>query len=157
MKKTFQTARGFSLIELMVVVAIIGILTALIIVNIASSRAKARDARRVSDLAQIQLALEQYFSKNNVYPNVGQFQGNAQTPSVLIPTYISKLPTDPDPQKAYIYAPEPNNHYDYIIQATLEKPINEGLGGLQQNGNGNALLNGYQCNPATVYYCVGPK
>lgn len=52
----------------MVSIAIIAILTALIIVNIASSRAKARDAKRIPDIAQIQLALEQYFTKNGYYP-----------------------------------------------------------------------------------------
>ena len=68
--KIHSKSRGFTLIELMVVCAIIGILSAMVIVSLASAKAKARDGKRVSDLAQIQGALEQYFDHNNAYHSV---------------------------------------------------------------------------------------
>ena len=66
--KYFSNKKGFTLIELLVVIAIIAILTAIVTANFATSKAKARDAKRISDIAQIQLALEMVFDRCNVYP-----------------------------------------------------------------------------------------
>jgi len=59
---------GFTLIELLVVIAIIGLLSTLAVVALSSARAKARDAKRISDIKQIQSALELYFNDKNGYP-----------------------------------------------------------------------------------------
>ena len=61
-------SKSFTLIELLVVIAIIGLLAALIIPNLTQIRAKARDAKRVEDLRQLQTALEMYYSDYNHYP-----------------------------------------------------------------------------------------
>ena len=53
--------RGFTLIELLVVIAIIGILASVVLASLNSARKKGRDARRVADIKQVQLALELYF------------------------------------------------------------------------------------------------
>ena len=79
---------GFTLIELLVVIAIIGILASIIAVNLSSSKAKGRDARRVSDLKTIQLALETYYNDNQKYPVT-------ITSSPFIPNYLPTLPVDP--------------------------------------------------------------
>jgi prepilin-type N-terminal cleavage/methylation domain-containing protein len=68
MKKLFSKDAGFTLVELMVVIAIIAILTGIITTNFTSSRAKARDAKRISDLGHIQLAIELYFDRCKQYP-----------------------------------------------------------------------------------------
>ena len=61
--------KGFTLIELLVVIAIIGILSTLAIVALNTARQKSRDAKRVSDIKQIQTALELYFGdQGNKYP-----------------------------------------------------------------------------------------
>lgn len=66
--KGLTHGRGFTLIELIVAVAIIGVLVAVIVVNLNTSRVKARNAQRISDLQKIQLALEEYFDDNKKYP-----------------------------------------------------------------------------------------
>jgi len=62
---------GFTLIELLVVIAIIGTLSGMVLVAMTDTRAKARDARRVSDIYQIRKALELYYADNNQYPSSG--------------------------------------------------------------------------------------
>lgn len=59
---------GFTLVELMVVMAIIGILAALAVGNFRSTQIKARDAQRKSDLKQLTSALELYFNDYGEYP-----------------------------------------------------------------------------------------
>lgn len=60
--------RGFSLIELLIVIAVIALLATLILANYGESRKQARDERRVVDLEQIQLALRLYYEKYGEYP-----------------------------------------------------------------------------------------
>lgn len=60
--------KGFTLIELLVVIAIIGLLSTLAVVALNSARQRARDARRVADVKQIQTALELYYNDQDEYP-----------------------------------------------------------------------------------------
>ncbi|TAN36974.1 type II secretion system protein [Patescibacteria group bacterium] len=66
MKK--QYTKGFTLIELLVVIAIISLLSSIVMTSLNSARAKGRDAKRVAELHQIQLALEMYYDKYGTYP-----------------------------------------------------------------------------------------
>lgn len=60
---------GFTLVELLVVITIIGILSTAAVVNLRTAKAKARDARRLSDIAQIRKALEVYnYLEGDDYP-----------------------------------------------------------------------------------------
>ncbi len=52
--------KGFSLVELLVVVAIIGVLASIVLANQGMAKAKSRDTRRVSDVGNIQTALSRY-------------------------------------------------------------------------------------------------
>ena len=66
---TFKNRKGgFTLIELLVVIAIIGILSSVVLASLSTARQKSRDAKRVADLGQIQLALELQFDASSTYP-----------------------------------------------------------------------------------------
>ncbi len=107
--------KGFTLIELLVVVAIISLLSSIVMASLNSARVKARDATRMSDMREIQKAIELYYSNAGHYPN-GPFNNgsyascwglsgtNGATPDKWIPDgsdfnwingHISRLPQDP--------------------------------------------------------------
>jgi type II secretion system protein G len=66
--------RGFTLVELLVVIAIIGLLASIILISLNNAKAKARDVKRLSDMKQIEIALEMYYDDYGQYPN-SDFQG----------------------------------------------------------------------------------
>ena len=101
------SGRGFTLIELLVVIAIIGILASIVLASLDTARKKGRDARRVADLKQIQLALELYYDANgSTYPTQGTL-GNVSGIAALLTGggYISAVPADPNNNATtgYIY------------------------------------------------------
>lgn len=61
--------KGFTLIELLVVIAIIGILSSVVLASLNTARAKARDVKRLSDMHQMQVALELYYNSFGRYPD----------------------------------------------------------------------------------------
>ncbi|MBI4117530.1 MAG: type II secretion system protein [Parcubacteria group bacterium] len=63
-----KKTKGFTLVELLVVVSIIGLLSTLAVVALGSARVKARDVRRANDVRQIMNALELYYNENGKYP-----------------------------------------------------------------------------------------
>lgn len=63
--------RGFTLIELMVVITIIGLLATTVLASMQNSRVAARDAQRVQEARQLVTALELYRNQNGRYPCSG--------------------------------------------------------------------------------------
>lgn len=70
-----KTKKGFTLIELLVVISIISLLSSVVLASLSIARAKARDAKRLSDMHQIQLALELYRDAYGNYP-VSDYDGS---------------------------------------------------------------------------------
>ncbi len=68
MKQKMSKKKAFTLIELLIVVAIIGILASIVLVSISNARLKARDAKRLTHMQSVQSALEIYFLENDRYP-----------------------------------------------------------------------------------------
>lgn len=102
---------GFTLIELLVVIAIIGILSTLAIVSLNTAREKARDAKRISDVKQVQTSLELYFSDKNGYPaGDGLVLGGASALALSVDNgfsatgagtiYMGQVPKNPTPNGA---------------------------------------------------------
>lgn len=90
--------KGFTLIELLVVIAIIGLLSSIILASLNGARKKGRDARRLADLKQLQVALELYYGDQAApaYP-VATAQTNVATALASLSTggYITNVPDDP--------------------------------------------------------------
>ena len=105
---------AFTLIELLVVIAIIGILTALAVVSLQNSRRSARDAKRLSDVKQIQIALELYYQDNSIYPPT-LIPGETLSSNTI--TYMETIPYPPTTldgdcsTTSYIYST--SNDYTY--------------------------------------------
>ncbi len=116
--------KGFTLVELLVVIAIIAILSTLSVVALNSARAKARDARRLSDIKQIRTALEMYFDSNMAYPDptasttigTGNYaclisNGWTSTSGCTGTIFMQKVPGDPQSPRVYQYAKVDATHY----------------------------------------------
>jgi type II secretion system protein G len=66
----FFNSKGFTLIELMVVISIIGLLASIVLSSLNDVRSKARDTARIQLLRQIETALYSYYSQNGFYPKI---------------------------------------------------------------------------------------
>jgi type II secretion system protein G len=127
--KIHKTNSGFTLIELLVVIAIIGILSSVVLVSLNTARAKARDAKRLADIHQLQNALEIYYTSNGHYPNVCGAASNgfyvAGWASLLSTTYIGQMPIDPINtvnQYGYYYCSQykPNGNCGYTYMPGVD-------------------------------------
>ena len=86
--------RGFTLLELLIVIAIIGILVAMGTVSYSTAQKRARDSKRQGDMKAIQNAFEQYYAVNNgSYPGSCPLSGFTIT--IQPPDNTFNIPTDP--------------------------------------------------------------
>ncbi|MFA5407093.1 MAG: type II secretion system protein [Candidatus Nanoarchaeia archaeon] len=87
--------KAFTLVELLIVITIIGVISGLVTVYFNTARMAARDARRLADVKQVQLALKMYYSDLGYYPTVitiGQSIANGGT------NYLLRVPSNPEPR-----------------------------------------------------------
>ncbi len=132
--------QGFTLIELLVVIAIIGVLTAVVTAQFNQAKMRSRDAKRVSDIAQLQLVFEAYYDRCGAYPKFGltgssnrsinlnssvavtSSNGNPNCPTgVTLGSFISRLPQPPVANESYTYVFNPvDAPSDYHLSAVLE-------------------------------------
>ncbi|HOK97150.1 MAG TPA: prepilin-type N-terminal cleavage/methylation domain-containing protein [Candidatus Paceibacterota bacterium] len=120
MKKQFK---GFTLIEMLIVITIIALLASLILVGMGGARAKARDSRRIADLHNLQNALELYYAKYYFYPEPQSSWESLATILTNPETGIgvSSIPKDPltNVGKTYYYG-RSSDGQDYVLGAQLE-------------------------------------
>ena len=103
---TLYPKKGFTLIELLIVMAILGLLSTISLANFQTTRIKARDAQRKSDLSTIAKSLEAYANDHQAYPaSDTNHQIVCQPPTTTCSwgatftdgqsTYTATLPADP--------------------------------------------------------------
>jgi len=143
--------KAFTLTEIILAVMIIGLIFSIVSVSLAELRRSSRDTRRSSDIAQIQLILEEYYRDEGTYPD-SLIPGE----SLLGPTgkiYLTKIPQNPQPAsdqcefKEYQYLKYQNKN-SYFLDFCLEKKkedFNQGANCLDPISNHSRSMNCFKC------------
>lgn len=85
--------KGFTLIEMLIVIAIISILASVFLVGLRGFRGGAYDSRRIADLQKTQSYLELYYTQNRAYPNSSAW--NALETTLKTSANLPGIPHDP--------------------------------------------------------------
>lgn len=124
---------GFTLIEIMVVVVILGILAAIVAPNVISRIDDAAITRAKQDIRGIESALKLYYMDNSRYPSTDQgldalnTRPNDPTVRNWRGPYLDKLPMDPwNNQYRYLY-PGRNGEFDVFTNGADGEPGGEGI------------------------------
>jgi prepilin-type N-terminal cleavage/methylation domain-containing protein len=126
--------KGFTLLELLIVIAIIGILISVGVVSYSSAQRTSRDSRRRSDMKAVQAAFEQYYSDNN-----GSYPANS---GVDVSAYLPVgLPKDPKNVAPFVYS-STYGAASYCFCADLE------------SGTGNSSNTSCSYGAGGSYFCV---
>lgn len=118
MKRYAAFSPGFTLIEILIVITIIGVLAALILTNFVGVRERGRDGKRKSDLKQIQTALEIYRADRASYPTTSSFPSCGSSFTAGTSEYMQRVPCDPlGVSVSYSYVSDGGR---YCLRACLE-------------------------------------
>ena len=144
--------KGFTIIEMLIVVTIIAVLSGLILRGMGGALPKSRDAKRMGDLKNVQNMLEMYYNTSNpsTYPSATTWSGlESQLRSVL--GNKIKLPQDPSGgTNTYYYCPSPAN-----VNGTITGYI---LGAQLEITSSTDSITGVTCGKTcgqNLFYCVG--
>ncbi|HUC02142.1 MAG TPA: prepilin-type N-terminal cleavage/methylation domain-containing protein [Candidatus Paceibacterota bacterium] len=155
--------KGFTLIEILIVVAIIAILASVVLVGLGPTQQAGRDARRISDLSEVQNGLELYYNECGYYPgtkqtgsscgNFSEISSWANLTTALEGTTaiaITSVPNDPTAGHNYQYGTNGTGSL-YVLEATLENPNNSAF--TNYNGASFPTVTGVLSCTGTGDYC----
>ncbi len=99
---------GFTIVELLIVIVVIGILAAITIVAFNGVQQRGRDTKRTTDISSVKQVLEMYKADNGTYPAVCSADNSgcnlSLLASALVPTYTNSIPQDVNsPTRVYHY------------------------------------------------------
>lgn len=113
---------GFTLIELLVAISIIALLSSVVLASLSTARMKARDAKRISDLAQVQIALEMHMDDHGYYPGVHRYYaGICDSPPCWDAPLLMNSTSSAD------WAPLENDLSSYLKKFPMD-PLNKKVG-----------------------------
>lgn len=134
-----KAQQGFTIIELLIVIAIIAILAGLVLNNFQGAQAKARDQKRTNNINILHTKLEEFYNENNNYPaSFTGFPGmdeqaikDADGTSVVINAAVADATAanavaNPGNTNEFVYVPYNCNAgacTGYILKSFIEKPI----------------------------------
>lgn len=107
-----KSGSGFTLIEILVVVAIIAFIASFTMYAVNTARSKARNTKRMADTGQIMKGAELYYNSNGSYPIITT---PSNTLTGIVPTFITTQPVSPEPADGSCTTAE--NRYTYQSNA----------------------------------------
>lgn len=153
--KTLKFAGGFTLIEMLIVIAVIAILAGVVLTGVSGFQASARDTRRIGDLRNVQNFLELYFNRCGFYPGsitggsctTGATDWNGLKAMMEAEGFTSNFPNDPVAGRTYYYGVSSDN-LQYVVGAALERQ-NSAL-----DDDVDGTVYGVDCSDVNLRYCV---
>lgn len=143
-RATTHYSKGFTIVELLVVLSIIMVLSGVVLSAVQSARAKTRDSVRFSELVQLRSAINRYFSETGAYPTTSGAWYSSETgdafsnnngdwvPGLVAAQMISALPKDPlgglsnicvgSQMSAYLYR-STGKDFKLISNCAIEGPL----------------------------------
>jgi prepilin-type N-terminal cleavage/methylation domain-containing protein len=124
--------KGFTLIEILITIAIIGILTGVVLASLSYAKKRSNDSKRKIDISNISLAIQRYNTAKGHLPTVGghltasEMDGYWSLLESELKPYIPSLPRDPcgsacnkvgGPFFTYVYSADPAHTSDYTVYA----------------------------------------
>jgi type IV pilus assembly protein PilA len=131
LRKSMKNQKGFTLIELMIVVAIIGILAAIAIPNFLSYQKKAKTSEAKTNLGAIRTSEESYKAENDVYLSC------TASPAASVPNSARVVWADAGGFGTIGFAPSGTVYYKYNVVAAAGPPVSftaSAVGDLDANG-----------------------
>src|SRR3990167_9535793 len=158
---------GFTIIEVLAVMAVIGILTTIVVGGYRQTQRRGRDAQRKSDLKQVSQSLEVYLSDHATYPPSsvdGKIMGcpaettecewgSGQFSDATGNIYFVNLPAEPSSSQAYFYRAFDSNR-KYQIFAWLENPKDQDCFYGECETDPGYLPSGVNCGVTPCNYAV---
>ena len=116
--------KGFTLVELMIVITVIAILSTIAVVSFTRVQKQARDTKRKSDIRALATALQAYYTEKNQYVVQTPDEANVTVlGTALVPTYIPVMPVAPagatGSYKVYTYISD-SDGFKYALCVDLE-------------------------------------
>jgi general secretion pathway protein G len=113
MKSTIKQQQGFTLIEIMVVIAILGLLAVIVVQNLRGATDRAKRTKAMADLAELKTALDRYYIDQGSYPTTDQGLQALVTPPAQNGAdpegYVKHIPNDPW-NNPYVYQSDGNTY-----------------------------------------------
>ena len=150
--------QGFTLVEIMIVVAIIALLAAIAIPNVLRGRTSANEAASIGNERALMSSLEMYRSVNNVYPQLGNWQADmypalpANTPAFGPPSFNAAISPGPATVQGYnyTYAGLPLACTDVLTNCTQYTIL-----GVPQTINQTGTRSFFVNETGTIRHCLG--